>query len=200
MKHVPDPLEALSEARTAARSLLGWVLVRVDEEGVRVGRIVETEAYPHDDPACHAFGGRTDRNASMFRAAGHAYVYRIHRSFCFNVVTGPEGRGEAVLIRAIEPLDGIERMARARAERTVGKHAPSGRALTDGPGKLCQALDIDGALDGCWLLDGTRGVLRLLPGDAGGRIACSTRIGISKARAKRYRFFLRDNPWVSRPR
>ncbi len=200
MKHALDPQKILSDARSAARSLIGWTLVRTGEEGVRAGRIVETEAYPHDDPACHAFGGRTARNASMFRHAGHAYVYRIHRSFCFNVVTGPEGRGEAVLIRAIEPIDGVDLMARARARNTVGRKAPSGKALTDGPGKLCQALDIDDRLDGCWLFDTDGSGLHLLPGNATGPVVCSTRIGISKARSKRYRFFLRGNPWVSRPR
>ncbi len=197
-------MHSLDDALTAASALLGWRIVRIDGGSRRVGRIVETEAYPHDDPACHAYGGKTRRNASMFRRAGHAYVYRIHRSFCFNIVTGPEGRGEAVLIRAIEPLEGIERMMEARARLAVGRKPASGAALTNGPGKLCQALDIDSRLDGHWLLsreDGgseENGVLRIESGDVAGPIRRSTRIGISKAKSRRYRFFLQDNGWLSR--
>ncbi|RMD83427.1 MAG: DNA-3-methyladenine glycosylase [Candidatus Dadabacteria bacterium] len=194
----PELPEFFQNAVRAARGLLGWIVVRRDGRGgLRSGRIVETEAYPHDDPACHAFRGRTERNASMFREAGHAYVYRIHRSYCLNVVTGPPGQGEAVLIRALEPLEGIARMERARRRLSPGRCAPPRDQLTNGPGKLCQALEIDTSLDGCWLFDPT-GPLCLVPGTPPAAVACSTRIGISKARDERLRFYEPHNPWVSR--
>ena len=191
---------SLIDTVSAARALLGCLLVRDDEHGLRVGRIVETEAYLRDDPACHAFRGRDARNGSMFERAGTAYVYRLHRSYCFNVVTGARGCGEAVLVRALEPVEGMEAMQRARERRTVGHTAPRGFALTNGPGKLCQALDIDTGLDGAALLAvaSKRAPLRLLACAGALDVGVSTRIGISQGRDARLRFFVRDNPWVSR--
>lgn len=188
------------EVVTAAQALLGRVLVRETRHGVRAGIIVETEAYPHDDPACHAYRGRDARNATMFGRAGFAYVYRIHRSFCFNVVTGPEGRGEAVLVRALEPIHGEDAMRRARKKASVGARAPEGRTLTNGPGKLCQALSIDLGFDGIDLLaPGTPDKrLSLGPRILTPRIGVTTRIGISRARDAALRFFVKDNAWLSR--
>jgi DNA-3-methyladenine glycosylase len=122
-----------------AIDLLGKLLV-VDRDGTRAsGHIVETEAYTRDDPASHSSRGPTLRNAVMFGPAGHLYVYRSYGvHWCANVVTGADGDGQAVLIRAIEPLDGVDEMLRRR-----GRHP-----IADGPGKLCQALGIDGADDG----------------------------------------------------
>ncbi len=192
-------------AQQAAPALLGCLLVRRDASGVRVGRIVETEAYLPDDPACHAFGGRTERNRSMFERAGIAYVYRIHRSCCLNVVTGRRGSGEAVLVRAIEPVEGIGTMREARARATTGSAAPDGYALTNGPGKLCQALDIDLRFDGLDLMSPTSpsgasdfGTLQLLQRTAEPSHRCSRRIGISRAVERLLRFSERDNHWVSR--
>ena len=120
-----------------ARELLGKLLVRTSRDGVTCGRIVEVEAYlAHDDPACHASRGRTPRNAAMFGPPGHAYVYSIHAKWCLNAVTQPEGEPSAVLIRAVEPLVGIELMRRRR-----GREKPL--ELARGPARLCQALDID---------------------------------------------------------
>jgi len=134
-----------------ARDLLGAVLV-VERHGIRVaGRIIETEAYTTDDPASHSFRGRTPRNAVMFGPAGHLYVYRsygIH--WCANVVTGAEGDGQAVLLRAVDPLDGADEMLRRRGRRP----------LADGPGKLCQAFGLDGDDDGADLCG--RGPMRIL--------------------------------------
>lgn len=121
-------------APVVARALLGKVLL-TDHDGVRTsGRIVETEAYTADDPASHSFGGRTARNSVMFGPAGRLYVYLsygIHH--CANVVTGDDGDGQAVLLRAVEPIAGVEAMLERRGRRP----------LADGPGKLCQALGID---------------------------------------------------------
>ncbi len=121
------------DAPVVARDLLGKVLV-VERGGTRAsGRIVETEAYTADDPASHSFRGRTARNEVMFGPAGHLYVYLSYGVHCCaNVVTGAEDDGQAVLIRALEPLDGVEQMFERR-----GRHP-----LADGPGKLCQALGI----------------------------------------------------------
>jgi DNA-3-methyladenine glycosylase len=190
----------LSDVITAARSLLGCVLVREHPTGVRAGIIVETEAYPHDDPACHAFRGPDTRNRAMFADAGCAYVYRIHRSWCFNVVTGPAGRGEAVLVRAVEPLVGVGKMERARRRASVASRPPRGTELTNGPGKLCEALDIDARFDGAELLrlEPCANGLRLLARAGEPAIRTSRRIGISKARAARLRFFIERNDYVSR--
>jgi DNA-3-methyladenine glycosylase len=180
----------------AAKSLLGAILEHRSPEGVAAGRIVETEAYLCDDPACHAHRGETPRNRPMFGPPGRAYVYFIygmHR--CFNVVTGPEGRGEAVLIRALEPLSGIGLMRRRRGIEDV-------RRLCDGPAKLVQALGIGAEHNGANL---ARGPLRLLQDaapEAGteSRVRAVPRVGISVAVDLPLRFYPAGNPWVSKPR
>lgn len=190
---------ALENAVGAARALLGCVLVRTTHEGVRTTRIVETEAYPQGDPACHAFGGRTKRNRTLFGPRGRAYVYRIHRSFCLNVATGPDGCGEGVLIRAVEPVDGIELMESARARATVGRRMPTGYNVANGPGKLCQALDIDSGFDGVDLLTVERNApLRLLPRRTAPEMLVTPRVGISVATEAPLRFVVRDSLWASR--
>jgi DNA-3-methyladenine glycosylase len=167
---------------------------------LRAGMIVETEAYTQDDPACHAYRGRDARNGSLFSAAGSAYVYRIHRSFCFNVVTGARDCGQAVLVRALEPLAGVEAIARARRRATVGRSAPCGVALANGPGKLCQGLGIDLRFDGADLLAPPAAApkLYLLARTYVPRVAISVRIGISQAVDAPLRFFVPDSDWVSR--
>ncbi len=136
----------------------------------------------------------------MFGRAGIAYVYRIHQCYCLNVVTGAPGDGQAVLIRAVEPIEGIDRMSRARARATGARTPPTGVAVTNGPGKLCQAFDIDARFDGVDLLAGTEGGsgLFLEPRILEPKISTSARIGISRATRARLRFFVRGNPWVSR--
>jgi DNA-3-methyladenine glycosylase len=137
----------------------------------------------------------------MFGPAGHAYVYRIHRSYCLNVVTGPITRGEAVLIRAVEPVEGRELMEAARRAATVGARVPTDEALANGPGKLCQALDIDLTLDGVDLLSRhPNAALCLLEGDDPPEIAITPRVGISKATDALLRFTDGRSRWVSRRR
>lgn len=161
-----------------ARELLGALLVRASPEGTVAGRIVETEAYlARADPASHAFRGRTARNASMFGPAGHAYVYFVYGvHHCLNVVTGEEGVGEAVLVRAVEPLEGLELLRQRRGASVRDAK------LCDGPGKLAQAFAIDRADDGADLL---RGDLRILVparrSRGRERVVVGPRVGISQA-------------------
>jgi DNA-3-methyladenine glycosylase len=182
-------------AESVARDLLGGVLISTIGGEETVGRIVEAEAYigPHD-PASHAAEriGRTARNASMFGPPGIAYVYRIYGlHWCLNVVTGPEGYPAAVLIRALEPLAGIETMRRRRRLR-------SDRELTSGPARLAEALGITGALDGHPLQEPPL-VLAAgepVPDEA---VAVGPRIGVTRAADWPLRFHVRGNAWVSRP-
>jgi DNA-3-methyladenine glycosylase len=187
----------LQETRVVARMLLGAILRHQTEEGAVAGRIVETEAYLWDDPACHTFGGITPRNAVMFGPPGHAYVYFIYgMHFCFNAVTGPEGVGEAVLIRAVEPIQGVETM---RRRRNLPPDAPSARDrdLARGPGRLARAMGIGREQNGA---DLTRGNLVILPGDGPpGEIVAAPRVGVRLAADRPWRFLIHGHPCVSRP-
>jgi DNA-3-methyladenine glycosylase len=176
-----------------ARRLLGHVLV--SEVGGRktAGRIVETEAYlGPDDPASHGYQARrTRRNASMFERPGTAYVYFTYgMHWCLNAVTEREGVPAAVLIRALEPLEGLPTMRRRR-------HTRSDRELCSGPAKLCQALGVTGREDGVPL---TRGRLRIVRQGSRHRdaIIVTPRIGISRAADWPLRFLIEGSPWVSR--
>jgi len=174
-----------------ARELLGAVLEHRSDQGVAAGRIVETEAYlGPGDPACHAVFGRTERTWHLHGPPGIAYIYFIYGvHWCFNAVTREEGHGSAVLVRALEPVRGIELMrARRGAKRDVD--------LTNGPGKLCQALGVTGALDGARL---DRGSLRILAGDAvnDDAVDITPRIGITQAAEWPLRWLVRGNAHVS---
>ena len=175
-----------------ARDLLGAVLEHTSPEGVASGRIVETEAYlGPDDPACHAVVGRTERTWNLHGPPGVAYVYFIYGvHWCFNAVTREEGHGSAVLVRAVEPVRGVELMRRRRGmvRRDID--------LTNGPGKLCQALGISGALDGARL---DRGALRILVGEPlpDADVHVTARVGITKAADWPLRWVVRGDPYVS---
>ena len=175
-----------------ARDLLGAILERTSAEGVASGRIVETEAYlGPDDPACHAVAGRTERTWNLHGPPGVAYVsfiYGVH--WCFNAVTREAGHGSAVLVRAVEPVRGVELMRRRRGK--VRRDAD----LTNGPGKLCQALGIDGTLDGVRL---SRPPLRILAGEpvSDEEVGVTPRIGITQAADWPLRWLLRGNAYVS---
>ncbi|MBP1704970.1 MAG: putative 3-methyladenine glycosylase [Chloroflexi bacterium] len=198
---------------------------------MRTGRIVEVEAYGGaDDRASHARSGRTRRNGAMFGPPGHAYVYRVYgMHHCLNVVTGPEGSASAVLVRAVEPLEGVERMRRARLERSVATsrrdQADEGAAarrlaavpadrLAAGPALVCAAFSIDLADDGLDLLR-DRAPLRIAGAAPGrnrpgartrgpdGTIIATTRIGVEPAgepwASLPWRFVLAGSPSLSRP-
>jgi DNA-3-methyladenine glycosylase len=176
-----------------APTLLNTLLVAGD----RVGRVVEVEAYGGaEDPASHAWRGRTLRNAAMFGPAGRLYVYRSYGlHWCANVVVGEEGQGAAVLLRALEPVAGIERMRSERGER---HRLPD---LTNGPGKLCAALGITGDDDGSDLSDpGSRIRLCSDGTPAPTSPVVSSRVGISRGVEHLWRFAVPDNPFVSRGR
>ncbi len=174
---------------TVASSLLGLTLVRHSPLGVRAGIIVETEAYTENDPACHANRGKTPRNAAMFGPAGTAYVYLIYgMHYCFNVVTGKEGIGEAVLIRALEPIKGVPQMEEARGTRDA-------KLLCAGPGRLCQALGITTSDNGISLLGET---IFLNRGKKPQSIVTASRIGISAGQDLPYRFYIAGNKFVSK--
>jgi DNA-3-methyladenine glycosylase len=184
-------------AAEAAPQLLGCVLER--EVGGRVlrGRIVETEAYDQTDVASHSYKGRTPRTEVMFGPAGRLYVYFTYgMHYCCNIVSGPDGHGAAVLLRALDPLDGEDVMQRHRAGRAA--RAPAGRELTNGPAKLCQALAIDRRLNGP---DLRTAPLRLIipPGRPTYDIARSGRIGISRGQDVPWRFYIQGDPYVSKP-
>ena len=169
------------------------MLVRDCPDGRTAGRIVETEAYVLDDPASHAYRGETKRNVSMFLPPFHAYVYKIYgTSFCVNVTSETMGQGAAVLLRALEPLEGLRLMEERRSVTRV-------RNLCRGPGRLCQALAIDFDLDGVSLLDDARLWLAAAPATAV-RVGKSRRIGITKAAQRVLRFYERGNPFVSGPK
>ncbi|HTR22080.1 MAG TPA: DNA-3-methyladenine glycosylase [Gemmatimonadales bacterium] len=180
-----------------ARRLLGQIIVS-DVGGRRTaGRIVETEAYvgPHD-PACHAWGGRrTPRTEALYGPPGTAYVYFTYgMHWCLNAVTEAAGYPAAVLIRALEPLDGVDTMRRRRARGRGGKVADSD--LCAGPARLCEALGITGRLNGIPL---QRGALRVVRGDRRRLpVAVTPRIGITAAVDWPLRFVLLDSPWASR--
>jgi DNA-3-methyladenine glycosylase len=172
-----------------ARELVGCVV----RHGETAGRIVETESYHMEEPACHAFVGVTARTQTLFGPPGHAYVYfsyGVHS--LLNAVCEEEAVGAAVLIRALEPVDGIDEMRARRGLERV-------EDLCSGPGKLTQALEIGLSLNGTSLLDGPIEVLEREPGAREPRIVIGERIGISKASDLPWRFCDADSPHVSRP-
>jgi len=156
------------------------------------GIIVEVEAYSHtNDPASHAHRGVTGRNEIMFKRGGLCYVYLIYgMHHCVNVVTETEGRGCAVLIRALEPTMGVDTMIKRRSTKNL-------KFLTSGPGKICQALKIDKAMLGECFLGSDKINIRLLKDYVDSDIYVSPRIGISKAVDLNWRFYVKDSPWVS---
>ncbi|MCX7967478.1 MAG: DNA-3-methyladenine glycosylase [Armatimonadetes bacterium] len=181
------------EPVTVAKELLGKVLVREAKQGVTAGIIVETEAYlAENDPANHAFKGKTKRNKSMFGPAGHAYVYRIHQVCCLNAVTEPEDVPSAVLIRALMPIEGVDLM-----RKRLGRDDP---LPATGPGKLCKAMAIDLSLDGwdltlgeqLWIAEPNEQI-EISEAD----VAVTGRVGVTAAKDLPLRFFLSKQPFVN---
>jgi DNA-3-methyladenine glycosylase len=168
-----------------APDLVGATLL-VDGAG---GRVVEVEAYDSGDPASHGYGGPTARNRAMFGPPGHAYVYRSYGvHWCLNLVCGPVGSAEAVLVRALEPLAGLERMRERRG-------LEPDRLLCSGPGRLCQALGITAEHDGLPL---DRPPFELRAADEAVVVATGVRVGITRAAERPWRYGLAGSPFLSR--
>ncbi|NOT34196.1 MAG: DNA-3-methyladenine glycosylase [Candidatus Eisenbacteria bacterium] len=180
------------EPAVVARALLGRVLVRREHGEQLAGRIVEVEAYGGArDAASHAFRGATPRNLTMFGPPGRLYVYLSHGiHHCINVVTGARGVSNAVLIRALEPLVGLDRMRERRGGR-------EDVALTRGPGCVAQALGLSRTHDGLDLVEGSLWIADRAPRRGGRAIATGPRIGVSREVERRWRFFLSGHPCVS---
>ena len=183
-------------ALDVARDLIGLVLVRRSPEGDAAGRIVETEAYVGlEDRASHASRGRTRRNAVMFGPPGHAYVYLVYgMHWCLNLVTGPEGTPAAVLLRAVEPVEGIEVM---RARRPKARRDAQ---LTSGPARLSQAFAVDGSFDGADLCAAGGALFVEDRGRAVGTIVDAPRVGVDYAgewALEPFRLYEAESPYVS---
>ncbi len=170
-----------------AQELLGKYLVRKIDDNFLIGKIVETEAYlAKNDPAAHAFKGKTRRNAVLFGEAGIAYIFSIHRYHCFNVVTETIDMPSGVLVRAVEPIEGIEMMKQLRGVEI-------GKGFTSGPGKVCQAFDITRTLNGVDLTS-SNSPLYIIEGESVPFefIETSERIGLSKGRDLLLRYYIKS--------
>lgn len=179
-------------AAVVAPRLLGSYLVRQLQGETLIGKIVETEAYDQTDAASHSYKGSTPRTAVMFGPSGHCYVYFTYgMHYCMNIVVGSTGHGSAVLIRALEPVKGSELMARHRRGKL-------GHELTNGPAKLCQALQINTSWNGHNLAVPPL-QLQVQPPLGPAAIMQTARIGISQAKDVPWRFYIKGNPYVSRP-
>jgi DNA-3-methyladenine glycosylase len=197
--HVPPRRFFCRDAVTVAQDIIGCYLRHDLPQGSVGGMIVEAEAYMQfNDPGCHAFRGCTNRNRAMFGPPGHAYVYFTYGNhWLFNVVVDREGIGSAVLIRALEPVEGLEQMRTRRVKAKGDIH------LANGPGKLAQALEIGAGEYGVDLTDSPLKILVPPPAyrrkivDEYGGIVRTTRIGLTLGAELPYRFYLADHPSVS---
>lgn len=180
-----------------ARELIGCTLVLDEPAGVTRGRIVEVEAYQgEDDPACHAAAGLTRRTEPLYGMPGIAYIYLIYGvHHCLNAVTRAPGEPSAVLIRAVEPVAGFDRMRARRAARRRSPSAIGDRDLANGPGKLCDAFGLTLTDNG---LDLTKERLSIELGAAQGEVVWSRRVGINVGTDRFWRCFERESPYVSR--
>lgn len=196
---IPDEKFYLRKTLAVAKSMLGCYLRHETEDGIFGGMIVEAEGYlSYDDPGCHAFRGETRRNKAMFGPPGHAYTYFTYGNhWMFNIVTEKEGIGCAVLIRALEPVEGIEQMWERRPK------AKKEKDLANGPGKLAAALGIGREQYGA---DLRKSKLRIYQPDPGSRrqllrryggVVQTTRIGLTVGSELEYRFYLKEHPCVS---
>jgi DNA-3-methyladenine glycosylase len=177
---------------TVAKSLLGYTLVHESDEGITGGIIVETEGYLQGDPACHAYRKKSVRNAPMFGKAGTIYVYQIYgMHFCVNISTNQKDIGEAVLIRALEPTIGIDLMQQRRQTNIL-------KNLCSGPGKLVQALEIHKRMNDWHILNSDLKLIEPSMKLPDNEIVTTTRIGITQGADLPYRFYIKNNIFISR--
>lgn len=178
-----------------AKDLLGKYLIRKYKGKLLIGKIVETEAYLQNDSASHSFRGQTKRNEVMFWKGGYLYVYFTYgMHFCCNVVTEAEGKGCAVLIRAVEPVDNIEIMQKLRKVDTT----TNPYNLTNGPAKVCQAFALERDENGTDLCGDEIWVGKSEIRNPKSEIVSSHRVGITNGTEHQWRFYMKDNKWVSR--
>ncbi len=202
MEHLSQAFYHQYDTLILAQKLLGCTLVHDSPEGRTSGIIVETEAYLTNDPACHAYRRKTNRNSAMFGVAGTVYVYQIYgMHYCVNIVSAEEGQGEAVLIRALQPVGGIDLMeARRKAKienEIIRQSAFDLRHLCNGPAKLVQAMGISiPKHNGSSLIDGSLSIFPRLTNDF--EMVTTTRIGITQGADLPYRFYIKGNAFVSR--
>jgi len=183
----------LQPSTIVAPKLLGAYLHHIVDGVELIGKIVETEAYCIGDEACHAFRGKTARNAVMFDEGGFSYVYFTYgMHHCFNITTNGAGLAEAVLIRAVEPISGVEKM------RSLRKKVILDRDLTNGPGKLCQAFALTRKENAIDLIESDQLFITQGAKIGANLIGVSNRIGINVAQENPWRFFIKDNEYVSR--
>ncbi|MGA2354037.1 MAG: DNA-3-methyladenine glycosylase [Terriglobales bacterium] len=192
------------DPRRVARALLGKLLVRKTPSGILAGRIVETEAYlGEDDAAAHSAAGKTARNSVLFGPPGHAYVYFIYGThYCLNVSCLPDGVAGGVLFRALEPVAGIEQMAKVRGvdlpEEPELRKISILKKISSGPGRMSEALGVTRLRDNDKNLTSPRSDLRIVDDDYRvRRVTVSPRIGIVKAAKDLLRYFIAGNPFVS---
>jgi DNA-3-methyladenine glycosylase len=179
------------EPTDVAKDLLGKILVRNLNGSIISGRIVETEAYlAFKDEAAHSFRGKTKRTESLFKDAGHLYVYSIHMQNCMDIVCNSIDVPDSVLIRALEPIEGIDLMKSFRNKEHI-------KDLTTGPGKLCKALDISRQLDGINICEPSSIVYVLDDNYKPSKIIQKSRVGVTKAKEMELRFYIKGNPFVS---
>lgn len=194
IKYKPLPRKFyLQDTITVAKNLLGKIIVKKEGKKFLAGKIVETEAYIGEhDPACHAYQKFTERSSTLYEIGGKIYVYFVYGNYyCFNIVTEEEGKGNAVLIRAVEPLKGIEIMRIRRPK------AKSDFELTNGPSKFCLAFDIDDRIHRKDIT-GNEIFVSLSEKKEKFQIAISKRIGLNVGVDFPYRFFIKDNPFVTK--
>ena len=202
MKKLPRPFY-LRPTLTVAKELLGKYLIRKIGDHTLVGKIVEVEAYlDENDPASHAYRGKTKRNEVMFLKGGHLYVYFTYgMHFCSNIVTEDEGKGRAVLLRAIEPIEGIDKMKKNRKIKITGTTNPedkkSIKELANGPAKLCQAFELARKENGTDLL-GNEIYISDGGAEINSTIITTTRIGITTGVEKKWRYYIKGNSFVSK--
>ncbi|HEV7379372.1 MAG TPA: DNA-3-methyladenine glycosylase [Dyadobacter sp.] len=200
LQRLSQPFYESFDTVTLSRELLGCILLHDHPAGITSGMIVETEAYLADDPACHAFNRRTARTEPMYADAGTIYIYTIYGMYqCINVVSNRKDIGEAVLIRALEPIDGLDLMRQRRADsrKSASTKIISDRDLCRGPGRLVTAMGIElQKFNHQKFTEGTLGIYDRL--STGFEITSSARIGISTGKDLPYRFTIRGSSFVSK--
>jgi DNA-3-methyladenine glycosylase len=177
---------------TVSKELLGKIVVHDSKQGTVSGRITEVEAYEaYTDPSAHSYKGKTERNKSLYLEGGHLYLFKIHRYICMDIVTGEKDEPSSVLLRSLEPLEGIDIIKKNRGKQKLIE-------LTTGPGKLVQALGIEYKYDGYDICQPDSKIYIVDDGYEVEDIVQTTRVGISKAKDLKNRFYIKNSKYISK--